>query len=404
LEGLSLSNNLFTGGTPILNATRDAELIDPVLQDLLANYKKRIAGNYRPLTADDILTLPNGPMWVSRKLDGELWFLIAQDGYLFLSNPNGRVIHGEVPFLSEAKVLPDQTIMAGELHVFNDEKRERVGDLSALLGGESKEDLSRLVFSAFDLVKQEAAVPADYELRYERLKELLAKASFPLEVLISDVITSPSDLKQRYQQIVEDAGAEGLVVRQKGGMIYKIKPSIDLDVVVFAYTVKTDEPELVRSILLGLMHEDGTIQLLGGCGNVGSTEDRKSLLKSLEKIKADSSVRYASESGALYTFVKPEIVIELKVTDLQSERSDASLTKTPLLKFDNEKWSSLGLRPCPRPIHPVMVRVRTDKGVNPSDVRFSQLINYLAPEANKPNKEIHYPASTLIKRMVWTKE
>jgi hypothetical protein len=37
-------------------------------------------------------------------------------------------------------------------------------------------------------------------------------------------------------------------------------------------------------------------------------------------------------------------------------------------------------------------------------VRFSQLINYLAPEANKPNKEIHYPASTLIKRMVWTKE
>jgi hypothetical protein len=100
--------------------------------DLVARYKRRVAGTYRAITPEEIPTLV-GPLAVTRKIDGELWFLGRSGDGPFLVNPKGRTITAGLPILEQAHALAPGTIVAGELHVDAGTGRERVGDLSAAL-------------------------------------------------------------------------------------------------------------------------------------------------------------------------------------------------------------------------------------------------------------------------------
>ena len=120
-------------------------------------YRKTVAGRYAGATTDTLGELGAGPFHISPKIDGELWFLIADEGEVFLCAPNGRVIHGDVPLLAEAtKTLGSRakgrTILAGELWVIPESDRPRVGAVVSLLSGGTTADVKRLCFSAFDLV------------------------------------------------------------------------------------------------------------------------------------------------------------------------------------------------------------------------------------------------------------
>ncbi len=215
-------------------------------------------------------------------------------------------------------------------------------------------------------------------------------------------VEGPSALRALFTQVVEQGGAEGLVVRSPAGMVYKLKPTRDIDAVIIAFSENAEEPDRVRSILLGLMHEDGTIQLLGGCGNVGSTEMRMALHQRLAPQIVPSQVRYASDSEALYQFVKPEIVVTVRVTELQGEKSDGTPTTTPALEYGAAGWSGRGVRACPRPIHPVLQRLREDKTASTHDVRFAQVADRLSASSGAaPVGPL--PASTVLRRKVWTK-
>jgi hypothetical protein len=135
---------------------------------------------------------------------------------------------------------------------------------------------------------------------------------------------------------------------------------------------------------------------------LGSNEERQTLLKRLTPLSIKSSIRYASDGGSLYTFVKPQIVVEVKLTDLQSEHSDATTAKTMQLKYDKEEYKPIGMQSCPRPIHPVLERVREDKVVNETDVRIGQISTYYVEELDEASP-INLPKSELIRREVWTK-
>ena len=64
-------------------------------------------------------TFTAGPFHVSPKVDGELWFLILDEGNVILASPRGAVIFGDIPVLLEAckaaKNIKGQLILAGEL-------------------------------------------------------------------------------------------------------------------------------------------------------------------------------------------------------------------------------------------------------------------------------------------------
>ncbi len=151
------------------------------------------------------------------------------------------------------------------------------------------------------------------------------------------------------------------------------------------------------------MYHDGRIQIFGACGNLGSDEDRKTLCAQLNKLKVVAHIRYASDSGSLYSFVKPEVVVEVKVSDLQLERSDGSNSSAMVLSYQDQTWLSGNLSSCPRPIHPVLVKIREDKKVNDVDVRIAQIDGYM-PKAKDTVSIGELPKSEVLLREAWTKE
>lgn len=401
-----MSKTRFSGGSAFGGGSYDVVVNDPALVNLLASYKRRIAGLYRPLSPNDVTSIPPSSLIVSRKIDGELWFVVSDDDGVYLVNPRGRAITGKISVLEQAKILPTGTILAGELHVEATKGRERVGDLSALLSGGKKADTKRLRFTVFDLVQKDGAtaLTLPYEERFSTLQTLVPAPGSTLSLIETATISGAADLQSHYNTVVEDGGAEGLIVRASTGMVYKLKPVIDIDCVLLAYTEKVDEPGHARSVLLGLMHEDGKIQLLGGCGNLGSMAQRKVIFDRLSKSVVTSQVRYASDSGGLYRFVAPENVVSVKVTGLQTERSDGTILSAPLLSYDKASgWRSHGVRPCPRPIHPVLERLRDDKAATPVDIRIAQVSEWFSPAVTGATPDI-LPTSQVLRREVWTKE
>ncbi len=170
-----MASKLVSGGKPFGCAIVDGSLSDRALVESLGAYRRRVAGNYRPLPPEEIDQLPPGQMWVSHKIDGELWYLVSLQNEIFLANPRGQVIAGDIPVLREAAALPDGTVIAGELHARVKDRRCRVGDLSTLLAGGKKARAEELVFAAFDLVQEAgAAISVSYEDRQKRLNEILS--------------------------------------------------------------------------------------------------------------------------------------------------------------------------------------------------------------------------------------
>lgn len=394
-----------SGGRPLGKGLIDATFEDAPLIETLSAYRRRIAGNYRPLPPEEIDSLPPGQMLVSAKIDGELWFLVGRGKQTLLVNPLGRVIAGDIPVLAQTKSIPDGVIVAGELHARVERRRARVGDLAAALGGGKKAQIDKLAFAAFDLVRDQSAAPppATYEARHARLSALLPSTSH-VSCIPYEMLQAAAQIRARFDSTVVTGQAEGLIVRLPGGLIYKLKPSITIDAAVVGFTVKSDQVDMVRSVLLGLMHQDGRVQILGACGNLGNDQTRKDLFAKLNQRTIASTVRYASESGALYTFVRPELVAEIRVSDLQSDRADGSVTRTPLMTLEKTGWLGRGISPCPRPIHPVFERLRSDKTATPADIRFEQVSGYLQVGHTPRPEDAPLPASKVIRRDVWTKE
>ena len=397
-----MANKLFNGGKPFAKGMVGAELNQLDLVDFISAYRRRVAGNYRPILPNDFGALPTSGLLVSTKIDGELWFLVSYQKEVFLTNARGVVIYGDIPILAQAKSIPENTIIAGELFAQVEGRRSRVGDLAALLaeGGEAED--KKLSFAAFDLLRNTGkSVDGPYNQRYEELNQLIT-TSGPLSVVQSEEMDR-TKLLTKFESEVVKGEIEGLVIRLQSGLIYKLKPSITIDAVVIAYTTRSDQAGLARSILLGLMHPSGEIQILGGCGNLGSDIDRSALGKQLEKLKVDAPIRYASDSGSLYSFVKPELVVEIKVTDLQLERADGTNASTMILSYKGGSWSSGRLSQCPRPIHPVLVRIRADKQVNDIDIRINQIAGYM-PKLKDAEFKVDTAKSEILRREVWTKE
>lgn len=376
---------------------------DTALKPILSGWKRHIAGSYRAVLPDEMTSLlPHSAMWVTPKIDGELWFLVLGEGAPYLANPRGDVIIGEVPVLSQVSgpKPKGRSIIAGELHVISNGRRARVGDLASAMAGGGKAEVDRISFTAFDLVES-ASIPALYDERLDQIHSLIGDGH-NLSTVPLKVANTPAEVAEIFVSLVEQDGQEGLVVRDAAGMIYKIKPSVTIDCIALGYTTKAIEPGMARSILLGLMHEDGSMQLVGACGNLGSAEDRTSLLARLKPLYVDSGYRHASDSGGLYTFVKPEVVVEVRVTDIQAEKSDGSRVESMALNFD-KRWSPIGRKPSASLLHPVVLRVREDKTANPTDARFSQLAERIPP-VGASQTTIELPKSQLIRREAWTKD
>jgi len=380
-----------------------------------AGYKRSVAGRYRSIAPEDVeRVLAPGPMHVSTKIDGELWFLVLDGGDAALVSHNGKVLAGAVPLLDEARktALPRvtrRTILAGELFAVSKGTRPRVGDVAQSMSGEENAAVARLGFHAFDLMDggdAEAGDAADQEEYAPKLATLerLLEGGRRVRAIKTEVVTRSEDVTRLFSEWVEGGKAEGLIVRSSDGRINKVKPIFTLDAAVVGYTVRADAPDQTRSMLLALMRDDGRLQLIGQVGNLGTEDFRRELNKKLEALVCESRFRAASRTGALYRFVRPEIVVEVRMTDLQVDDSDGRPIPRMILEFESEEWRPVRRMAGISLIHPVLARVRDDKTVNAVDIRVSQVLERQPVQDLGATVEApKFAASTLLRREVWTK-
>lgn len=386
---------------------------DPELASHLRNYKRVVAGSYRALVQEDLATaLPHGPLLVSPKIDGELWFLVMDGDEVFLSSPTGRVVSGDIPVLTEAKAAAGRargrTVVAGELFAVKPagQGRARVGDLAAVMGGEDKAQVERMAFHAFDLlVGGDAESPTRsivYGERLEVLKRLFAGGK-RAQAIRTEATTAGDRVQALWNEWVEGGKGEGLVIRAEG-LVLKVKPSITIDAAVIGYTDSSDDPESVGALLMALLREDGQFQVIGSCGNMPG-EERRAFKKMMAGKEIASNFRYANSKGALYRFVKPETVIEFKVTDIQGEDSSGDPIHRMVLEHGAKGWTTVREMPGASILHPVFVRLRDDKSVNPTDVRVAQVLERcLVDGLAKKAERVQLPASAVVRREVYAKE
>ncbi len=371
-------------------------------------YKRTVAKRYRVVPPEKLADqLPEGTLWISSKVDGELWFLVKQEGEVALCAPNGRVLL-DVPVLQEAA---DQLagvgdfLAAGELFAVSPgEGRPRVKDVArALADGSLAKTLGMKVF---DLVTEgdEDWQKREYAERLERLEELFGSGR--RMGLVATVEGGSQDVVTRFDEWVNSGKFEGLVARSEQGLTYKIKPRIDIDVVVLGFGERrTAELRTVRELIMGLQRDDGTFQVLGTVANGLSETDKAAWFRRLEPLVVPSEFRLANSEGTLCRFVRPELVIQVRCNDiLDSDSRDGPIRRMTLAYGPDTGFTPLGLQPLVSLIHPVFERLREDKPVEPAYVGLDQVLALVQLAEAETRAPTQLSGTEILDRRVYTKE
>lgn len=384
-------------------------LADEALLEKLARYKRQVAKRYRVVEPDIIeQVLPSEELLLSPKLDGELWFLVKRADDVALCAYNGRVLHGVAPLRGVAEHvarLPD-FVVAGELVASVGSERPRSHHVGATLADPKGE--GALSFHAFDLVEEggQDKLGTPYEARHAWLEA--AFGALPPESKVRVVLTERGDPKRvasRYREWVLGNRFEGVVVRSQRGLTYKIKPTITIDVVVIAFGERvTGDVRQVRELQVGLFRDDGTLQLVGSVGTGISEDDRARWHQRLSAIEAPSTFRLANREGTLCRFVRPEVVVEMRVSDLLvTDAFDAPIRRMSL-RYEGGRYEAVAELRTAVPLHPVLLRERTDKKPDATDAGLRQITSYLEEVGVDAVRAGARAAAEIVRRAVFTKE
>ena len=377
---------------------------DAPLAARLAAYKRNIAGSYRSVAPDDIATaLPPVPCTVSEKVDGETWFLHCDDQRATLLSPSGKAITN-IPVTDEAQGLCEGRtgLLAGELYADSSNRRPRVFDLHAAMGGGANAQVERLRFAAFDVLDDDGADAQvlSYEERVQRLRTLLAGGTY-VHCVAFEMPADPAEVASAFERVVIQGGAEGIVVHAPGGRTYKIKPEITIDAAVVGFGAGDNG---VYELLLSLMKPDGTHQLIGRVRTGWSNQEKRELATRLPQIECSSAFRSVTDHGTLSRWVKPELVVEVKCNDLLVANSrDEAIRRMAMTYSEQEGWSPLGPAPAVSMINSVFLRVRDDKQPRRPDIRLEQVLDLVPMREIAATALADLPASELVRREVYTK-
>ncbi len=153
------------------------------------------------------------------------------------------------------------------------------------------------------------------------------------------MLKQKKEVREIFESWVEEQDAEGLVVHSDLARIFKVKPKHNIDVVIVGYT-EGDNKGKIRDILFALCKEDNQYQIIGKTGN-GFTEDEKeSIFKELSGMQVESRYLETDSRNIAYRMVRPEIVIEISCSDLNTE-SLKGIKENPLLSYEVKKGYNL---------------------------------------------------------------
>lgn len=370
----------------------------------VTDYKQQVVARYLSLNPSQVEQRLGGSTFeVTRKYDGELAVVFFDGTTAFTVNTGGRIrtglpVHEEIGRHLRAAGIGSAVIPA-ELHVVEDAGRTRVFDVSSALADPAAH--SRLRLAPFEIVSLDGEPwrPGSYAETHQRLADLFdGDLARPVE---RRTATSRSQVAAICAEWVDGEGAEGLVVRPDIPVVYKIKPVYTLDVAVIGYSENPETAGQVRSLLVALTSADGRYQPVGHVGSGLSEESRSSLHAQLSPLEVPSTYIDTDANHVAFHMVKPELVIEIRVNDVLFESGGGPI-RSPLLEFETS-WERTGTTSGVSIIHPVLERLREDKAAHGVDVRLSQVDHYCAWPVPPQDESAEAPASTVLRREVWTK-
>lgn len=388
--------------------TAPGGLCNTAVAEILRTYHRNVAKRYRVVSSETMeKQLPNDKLWISTKLDGELWFLVKREGDVALCTYNGRVIRGIAVTDEAQKHLASvkDVVIAGELVAPPNQGRPRCHHVGAALGAEDGD--TRLRFYAFDLVdldgKNQLSTP--YETRLTQLRSWLGEGDGTSRVaVITTVQGTPSEALAYYREWVGTQRFEGIVIRGEQGFTYKIKPTFTIDAVVLAYGSRlvTGTPQL-RELTVAVFREDGRLQIIGTVGTGFTEDDRVAWHSRLSGMEVKSSFRMANRDGTLCRFVRPEIVIEIQCNDLVESDANGVPIRRMTLNHDSEKgYSATGDAAVAAMLGPVFLRERTDKVPDALSVGLQQITSRL-PMDSSDEEPLSVSDATVLSRRVFVK-
>lgn len=387
-----------------------SSLADPALLPRVQEYRRRTGSLMRSLARDDIREkTPSAEYHVSRKIDGEFTVLVYQDGEVFTVNPGGAVRMG-LPWEAEAaemlsKAGVKQAQIAGELYVQCDDRRSRVHDVTSIARQpETPEDLERLRFAAFDIMSLDDEPLESFVHTWQEIERIFGGGTLvhPVE---AKFVSGVDDVEKLFEQWVDKEGAEGIVVRSDSAGMYKIKPKHTLDVVVIGFAESEGEREgLLHDLLLGVMRDDGTAQVLCRVGGGFNTEQRREMLCDLKDMAVESEFAEVNSDSVAYQMVRPEWVIEISCLDLIAENTRGGPINKMVLDFDGE-YRVVRPLPLATVISPQFIRRREDKQPRPEDTGLDQVTRIVeVPFADRSARQMSLPPCEVLRREVYTKE
>jgi hypothetical protein len=380
----------------------------------VSDYKRNVASRYIALSREDTGSRLTGESFhLSRKIDGEFCCLFSLGDEVFLCTPSGTVFSG-VPCLQQVPELLKKenitsAVFAGEFYYRRpDGKRSRIYDLiSASSNPKDEEEVKGLSFAPFDIIEinNEEYKPSDYAETSKMLKSLFSNSG-GIEPPDSQVVKNKDEVLDCYTEWVEEEESEGLVIRSSSNFIYKLKPKHSLDAVILGYVEGVRETKgMVRSLLTGLLREDGKIQVAGTVGGGLSDSERSELCARLKKIEGESEFIEVHSKYGPYKMVKPEIVIEIDYLDLMTTNRFDRPYKMMVLDMDESVYRIVRKMPFPVLISPRFSRFREDKNFNKEDLRLTQITDRVPiDEAGTSVEKIEYPEPDILLREVYTKQ
>ncbi len=370
----------------------------------IKKYKSSVTRKYISLSKDEMDTITSNDLWISKKIDGQLWFYCKSNGDSKIINSNeneiSKIVDEIKKDLDKKLKKHKNIILAGELYCLSDQ-RERYGDTISCLGDKSKRKALR--FGVFDIAYIEKLL-SNFDKKYDFLKKLLSINPKEPSHLIEHKKAKQKELAKFFKEEIEKNNAEGLIVRDNS-TVYKIKQEETADLLITGYTV-SEKANQIRSVSLGVYLNEKEIMHIGACGNFSSNTLRKDLYKELTKLKVNSNFQKIASNGTAYNFVEPKIVCEVKLLEFQGDKSNDEPIRHLKYEFSNNSLNATGRARSVSILNSNIINIRKDKKPNYEDCGLKQIIRIsgITKEDFKEQNNKNLPKSKLIKKEVFKKE
>jgi len=372
---------------------------------LVKKYKNSVIRQFIFIPKEEINLIDNKKdWWVSKKIDGQLWFYVRDDKTSKIINSNESDISNKtnaiIKELDKKFKLQKNLILAGELYFFTSD-RERYGDTISCLGDNSK--LDKLRYGIFDIVYSEKTF-STFQDKYNFLLNEFEISNKNIVHTVEQIKTPQNNIGKYFIENIEKKGFEGLIVRDNS-TIYKIKTEETGDFLITGFTVG-EKANYIRSVSLGVYLNDHEIIHVGSCGSFSSEKIKKDIYDKLSKLKVSSNFQKISSEGTPYIFVKPQVVVEVKLLEMQGDRSNDQPIRHFKYEFNNNKLTATGKSRSVSILNSRVVNIREDKKASFEDCGLKQIIK-LSGIPKEEFKEINLkdlPKSKVVKKEIYFKD